>query len=405
MAVASLFSLSFVAPNASAYEPACDACDASLCDADMDLFKQCCNSGFEINGWINAGFMGNTSSPNSKFHGPYNAVDRSNELMLNQIYLIGEKALPRCGQGIGGRIDYLYGEDFFLAESIGMEKRQDGSPHWNNRYYGSAIPQAYVSLGNQQLSVQMGHFYSVVGYEGLMAPDNFFYSKSYSYQFAGPFTHWGGQVNWNPSTEWSVQAGIHNGWDALDRVSDKIGFVGKVRYDSQATGSWTSFAIVTGDDFNDGAGVAPTQEFTNRTRYSWLVGLPLTCKLDYVFHHWLGLQEAGAADGGQADWYGIDQYLTYSVNECTSLGMRFEWFRDEEGTRVGLNRASNPNTPPFVGNFFSLSVGANYAPTDYLVFRPELRADWFDGSDVAQPFNDGQDESQFMLGFDVIVRL
>lgn len=99
MAVASLFSLSFVAPNASAYEPACDACDTSLCDADMDLFKQCCNSGFEINGWINAGFMGNTSSPNSKFHGPYNAVDRSNELMLNQIYLIGEKAQHAAGRG------------------------------------------------------------------------------------------------------------------------------------------------------------------------------------------------------------------------------------------------------------------------------------------------------------------
>ena len=325
--------------------------------------------------------------------------------MLNQIYLIAEKDLPCCGHGIGGRIDYLYGEDFFLAESIGMEKRQDGSPRWNNQYYGSAFPQAFLSLGNQQLSLQLGHFYSVVGYEGVMAPDNFFYSKSYSYQFAGPFTHWGGQVNWKPNTAWSIQAGLHNGWDALDRVSDKMGFVGKVRYDSQSTGRWTSFAIVTGDDFNDAAGVAPTQDFTNRTRYSWLVGLPLTCKLDYVFHHWLGLQENGAADGGQADWYGIDQYLTYSVNRCTKLGLRFEWFRDEEGTRVGLNRASNPNTPPFAGNFFSLSFGANYSPADYIVFRPELRADWFDGPSAFQPFDDGTDDSQFMLGFDVIVRL
>ena len=119
----------------------------------------------------------------------------------------------------------------------------------------------------------------------------------------------------------------------------------------------------------------------------------------------MGLQENGAADGTQADWYGIDQYLTYSVNDCTKLGMRFEWFRDEDGTRVGLNRPSNPNIPPLAGNYYSLSAGVNYAPTNYLTFRPELRADWFDGPDVTQPFDDGTDDSQFMFGLDVIIRL
>ena len=59
---------------------------------------------------------------------------------------------------------------------------------------------------------------------------------------------------------------------------------------------------------------------------------------------------------------------------------------------------------PLDGNFFSLSVGANDAPTDDVVFRPELRADWFDASDAARPFNDGTDNGQLVLGFDVIVR-
>ncbi len=395
-----------VIPTAKSIASECDdyACSQHSWQPG-DVFKLFKRSGIELDGWIDAGFMGNTSSPNSKFHGPYNGVDRSNEAMLNQIYLIAEKRLPQCGHGIGGRIDYLYGEDYFLAQSVGMENRPDGSARWNDQYYGSAFPQAFVALGNQRLSLQLGHFYSVVGYEGIMSPDNFFYSKSYSYQFAGPFTHWGGQLNWDPNESWTVQLGLHNGWDALDRTSDSVGFIGKVRYDSQSTGRWTSFAITTGEEYTDLAGVAAVQDYDNRTRYSWLVGLPLTCKLDYVFHHWLGLQNRGAADGGRADWYGIDQYLTYRVNRCTSLGMRFEWFRDEEGTRVGLNRPSNPNTPPFGGSFYSLSFGANYSPTSYLVFRPELRADWFDGSTAAQPFNDGTDDSQFMLGFDVIVHL
>ena len=55
------------------------------------------------------------------------------------------------------------------------------------------MPQMYVEVGTQDLSLKVGHFYSIVGYEGVMAPYNFFYTKSYSYQFAGPFQHWGGK--------------------------------------------------------------------------------------------------------------------------------------------------------------------------------------------------------------------
>ena len=84
--------------------------------------------------------------------------------------------------------------------------------------------------------------------------------------------------------------------------------------------------------------------------------------------------------------------------------MRFEWFRDEDGTRVGLNRPSNPNNVPFVGNFYSLSAGVNWTPTNNLTVRPEIRADWFDGSQPVQPFDDGTDSSQLMLGIDAILK-
>lgn len=49
---------------------------------------------------MNAGIVGNTDSPASKFNGPYNAIDRANELMFNQMYFIAEKAFP-CEPGIG----------------------------------------------------------------------------------------------------------------------------------------------------------------------------------------------------------------------------------------------------------------------------------------------------------------
>ena len=246
------------ANEASAYDAvAFQSVGASGCcmNSCCDLGQCCCERRFQFRGWIDAGFIGNINDPASRFNGPYNAVDRSNEPMLNQVYLIGERTLPVSGFGLGSRIDLLYGEDFLLAESIGIEATDNGTSRWNGEYYGLAFPQAYVSLGNKTVSLQLGHFYSVVGYEGVMAPDNFFYSKAYSYQFAGPFTHWGAQANMKLNQNWNLQLGLTNGWDAFDRVNDVVGFVGKVRYDDPSSGFWTSFALVAGKEPSNLAGL------------------------------------------------------------------------------------------------------------------------------------------------------
>jgi len=36
-----------------------------------------------------------------------------------------------------------------------------------------------------------------------------------------------------------VQLGLVNGWDALDRVSDDLSFIGKIKYEGP-TGIWSS---------------------------------------------------------------------------------------------------------------------------------------------------------------------
>lgn len=359
------------------------------------------DSPFRIRGWINGGFIGNMGNPASKFNGPYNAVDRSNEAMGNQAYLIAERNLPCDGfDGWGGRIDVLYGEDYILAQSLGVEARPNGTAHWNPEYYGLAIPQAYVQYGNNELSIKAGHFYTIVGYEGVQAPTNFFYSKSYSYQFGGPFTHWGTLLSWKLFGGWELEVGLTNGWNALDRPSDRLGEIAALKYSDDYM--WTSVSVVTGDEFNNPAelpGIAP--DMANRTRYSWLVGLRPADRWEYVFHQWLGSQSNGTIDGDSALWYGVDQYLYYQHNCRWRSGLRFEWFRDQDGTRVGLNRPSNPNKAPFPGSFYSLTYGLNWMPTERFIFRPEIRADWFDGG-PRRPYDDGSEDYQLMVGFDLI---
>ena len=79
----------------------CGSCGATVCSCSESVCEQAylfpqSDGGVNLRGWVAAGFIGNMSDPESRFNGPYNAVDRSNELMLNQFYLIGERALPNA---------------------------------------------------------------------------------------------------------------------------------------------------------------------------------------------------------------------------------------------------------------------------------------------------------------------
>ena len=359
-----------------------------------------------IRGWLDGGFVGNFGYPPSKFNGPYNAVDRANEAMANQVYLIGEQVLPTDGStGIGGRVDLLYGEDFLLAQSQGWEFSPSGAGNWNSgEYYGLALPQLYAEAGNEDLSVKLGHFYTIVGYEGVPAVGNFFYMKSYSYQFAGPFTEWGGLAHWRARDNVDVDAGCVNGWNNLSSPYSGPSFLGRVRVRNDDNSLATTVAVITGNEATDPApSVLPIPLVAaNRTRYSWIVEARPAANWEYVFHQWLGTENNGTVQGNTAFWTGIDQYLYYRYSEQWRWGARFEWFQDADGVRVGLNRPSNPNKVPLPGNYYSLTVGPNWLPQANWLVRPALRWDFYGGS--ASPFNDGTSTSQLLLGFDGIMR-
>jgi Putative beta-barrel porin-2, OmpL-like. bbp2 len=232
---------------------------------------------------------------------------------------------------------------------------------------------------------------------------NFFYSHAHSYQFAGPFTHWGALASQKLGTNWQLQGGIINGWNNLDSTVNHAAFIGGLKYTSDAGDWWSSFAVVTGDEQNNPANL-PTvvNGYANRTRYSWIISKQIGCCVEYVFHQWAGVQQTGEPGGGAAKWYGIDQYLYYRLNERWRLGTRVEWFRDEDGTRVGLTESNNPNKAPLSGSYGSWTIGANWAPGTNLVVRPELRWDSYAGT--AKPYDDGRKTSQLLLGFDAIVQ-
>ncbi len=373
--------------------------------------------GISWGGWLDQGFTTNGRHTVGRFNGPVGFNDRDGEYQMNQFWLFAEKEVDTsgCGLDLGGRIDLLYGTDWRFTPANGLED------DWNHeRFYGLAMPQMYMDVGYNNLLVRAGHFFTIVGYESVPAPDNFFYSHSYSMLYGEPFTHTGALASYALSDNLSVSGGFGRGWDNWADNNDRLEYLGGIAWTSCDDSTSLALAVTTGD--YDDAGQH------NRTMYSFVFARQFTRKLTYVLQYDWGYDDAGGVLNGanqreDAEWYGINQYWIYELNRCWSLGMRVEWFSDDDGTRVGgVGRPSqlglehgwaegpavDQNLIGWAGDFYQLTLGLNWKPHENITVRPECRWDWYSGPANGRgrfPFDSFANTrvNQFTFGTDLIL--
>jgi hypothetical protein len=370
------------------------------------------SAGIKVGGWMNAGVTYNAGSPDNNFNGPVTFGDRANEFQLNQINLFVQRAVATEGDSFdfGGRFDVMYGSDAIFTQAYGVPAYDVNTglaiprSNWDlnllrsgSRFYDIALPQAYaeayIPIGNG-LNVKAGHFYTPIGYETVPAPDNFFYTHAYTMQYGEPFTHTGALFTYPVNKNISVTGGVVSGWDSF--FQEPANFLGSVSYTTDNEKTSVALAYIGGDQ-SDWQG----QNDDHRSMYSIVVNHDITDSLHYTLQHDYGVQENwDPANGSSANWYGINQYLTYAVNDQVSTGIRFEWFRDEDGARVfGIGRSNS-----FVAqdnHYFALTAGVNYSPLSWLMLRPEIRYDWVDQGNA---FDDGSEDDQVLISADAIIR-
>ncbi len=370
--------------------------------------------GIKTYGWINAGIGANNWG--SPFNGPITFNDRNWQGQMNQLYLVNEKLVDTTnGLDWGGRVDLLYGTDYIYTTARGLDgflaNQANGSgivgaPSWaSSKDYGLAMPQLYGELGYGNHVVKAGHFYTIIGYEVVPAIGNFFYTHAYTMQYGEPFTHTGILDTWTPNDQLTVYAGITNGWDNFSDPINSQGilnpgyingnsnaaFLGGVSFkNSDQTQAFTS-TVSSGNE--PVAFIGAPVNVGNRSIWSNVYTNELSDKVTYVFQNdngWqfnanTGLQNQGQM-AGLAQWYGINQYLFYTVSDTLVAGMRFEWFRDNNGYRVFApirnGWVNGPTSGGFQGNFFQATWGLNWKPTRNWIIRPELRYDWYSPDDV-----------------------
>ena len=386
----------------------CDSC----CESEpWRLFPEI-GCGWSLTGWVAVGATANADRPGTRLNGPVTFNDRAN-FQGNQFYTSFGRDVDTdgCGMSWGARVDLMFGSDFFFTQAVGLETHDDGRRHWNRsgNQYGWALPQAYGEVAFNNLSVKLGHFYTIIGNEVVTAPDNFFYSHAYTMQYGEPFTHTGGLATWQFADNLALYGGLVNGWDKFDATSDRVSFLGGFTYTPSDERFSLTATMIHGDE--DGSTGIINQ---TRTMYSVVLGFDINDRWSYLLQHDNGWNNLAGANLDQ-EWYGVNQYLFYTINDCWKVGLRGEWFRDDDGSRMSSiplrNGPGGPVLPAgvgamgpaaFAGNYYNVSAGLNWTPSPNIIVRPELRLDWSDGTAVA-PFDNFTKDSQLTAAFDAIL--
>ena len=381
-----------------------------------------------IDGWIQQGATLNTASPDNRSNFPVLFNDRSNDYQLNQLYLrMGKEVDPTADRwDFGGRIDINYGTDSRFLTVPGLEEHDDRSQRWNREDsdYRVALPQAYfdigMPIGEYGGTLRLGHFYALGGFETVTAPDNLFYSHSYSFLYGQPFTDTGSMwmQRLNETTAMAVAGTL--GWDSLDGDTGEWGIRAGVL--KRFNDGDTSIGLTGhfGEDFS-GIRTANGPVGDNRIWVSLVLKQYLTRKSYWVMQADYGRQNQAVSvldlannvvsfETGQ--WWSVTQYLMCDINERNSAGIRFEWFNDDGNSRIGVPIEFAGSGPAFDGgHYFGLTGGWTHRPHELVQLRQEVRWDFSDvesnpnvpgGVAGVRPFNDRSDSNQLTLAMDLI---
>lgn len=365
-----------------------------------------------IDGWLAQSYAYNPYTPSTKTNGPVGYLDRANEYQANELYLrFGRDLDPtRERWDFGGQVDFVYGTDAEFLQAFGLDQKIV----LDHEFYRIAIPQIYASaflpLG-EGTTIRVGKSYAPFGLGTPTAIGGFFPTKTYARLYGEPFTVTGATVSQRFGEGVDVMGGVVRGWDSW--IDNNNGLSGIASASWRSCSRWTRVTLsgIGGPEQDE-----PRQTFqgifvpagTNANR--WLVSGTLEQRLTEKLQLWTqgdwGYQEEATPAGG-ATWYGVQQGFAYRINDCVTLGLRGEWFRDADGFRVVPRRRSQPTT--FIAtpaDYFSVAFGAQVHLNMWMTLRPELRYDWQQRDDPLAPraFDEGRRAQQFLAAVDFVVR-
>jgi hypothetical protein len=340
----------------------------------------------QVLGWTDVGF---TASSDHRSNLPMGFNYLANEPVLQQNWLRIEQTVVTSGTTdptFGFRTDtILPGTDYRFTLARGLFDEQLTGNHGQPDTYGIDPVQFYVEgyfpTIFRGLDVKIGRFYAQYGVESIESPNNALFSHSYTF-LDNPFTQTGCVATATLTDMWTVQAGLVTGEDVFVTPGMEPTFISSVKWTSADQRDTATLATILGSGRYDQA-----HDLSNANVLDLVFTHKVDSRLTYTFES-LVSYETAIPEIGTSAWFGIVNYLTYTLAPQLSATVRMEFWDDSQGFRTG-----------FPGLYVVPTLGMQYKPRNDIIIRPEIRYDY---NDESRPF-DGH-HGLFTAGTDLIFR-
>lgn len=330
-------------------------------------------NGVTLGGWTQFGyqngpdgaFTGNGTFNNVNFGpgaGLGNAKEWNNFNLNQQGLYLNKTADGSNGIGFGYRAEMIYGVDGNEAQSFGNNPgRYDYLNGWDHGPYEWALPQLYAEVAVGDLSVKVGHFYTIVGYEVIPSGGNFFLSRQLTFYNSEPFTHTGALATYKAGDNLSVMGGWTAGMDTgFDRQRGGNSFLGGFIYNISEDTVLT-YTMTAGNLGWRGNGSINSIILTQ----NWSDKFSTVHQFDVLGSNnpsSFSGPDPNAGGGVANNSTGLINYAFYQVSDKVKAGVRQEWYKAD-----GIS-------------YNTMTYGFNYFAMENLVIRPEIRQMWAPGT-------------------------
>ena len=315
--------------------------------------------GIKVYGWTEMSYNAGTAS---KSNAPVFMTDTANGFLLNQNYLVIDKAVDTSKK----EVQYGFGVNLILPGSDarttlvrGLFDGQVNNPDHASKLYPIDPYQLYGTvflpgLGSEGTTVKVGRFATHCSYEVVQGVDVPFVTRSLGFQY-NPFTHTGFWATTPLNDTWTMSHGLATGNDTFIDPANRPTYLGQLKYAPKDGKTQVLFnTSITNPQYD----VYEAFNFYNVYNLQLIQKLSdkLTYVMDATYSH-----EDNIPNAGSASWYGAVQYLMYQHTEKVTSNFRFELFEDSKGVRTGT-----------AGLYTGLTYGITYKPVESVLIRPSV---------------------------------
>ncbi|MDF0665029.1 MAG: outer membrane beta-barrel protein [Nitrospira sp.] len=334
--------------------------------------------GLRLYGYLEGSYTQNFSNPSNNINQLRIFDVNSNQFRPNLAQFVLEREAKADGNWkdrAGFRVKFNVGRDSDFIGGVGLSTWADFQEFYVQ----------YVAPVGKGLTIQLGQFNTLIGYEVVESPHNPNYSRSWLFGLGQPFTTRGGRLSYDITERISLSVGV-------------IGYINSARGNSQHDSLMESALTISPFDrvkltMYGLAGPRPGMSGTpggDLLLVGGFASFQATDQTSFVLESYYANQANSSriSEAGNARWNGVAGYVIHDFTKQWGVRLRGELFEDAggfvtcEGTTAYQPRAnvcfgatSTSQAPPVAQTLWEVTSTLQYKPFKSLITRLEYRYD------------------------------